>query len=94
MATDLTAVEDQRQGIGQKPDHCQDDQRRSLMYGRVFEMAVSGDGLKNFGIDSPPAAAELMDKQRRDRTKLEIGGVEIGALLDCQRLTFGPCEPF
>ena len=53
-------------------------------------MAVGGDGLKNLGIDSPPAATELMDEQRRDRTKLEIGGVEIGALLGYQRLTFGP----
>src|SRR5437870_12265096 len=47
----------------------------------VFEMAVGGDGLKNFCIDSPTAVAELMDEQRRDRAQFEIGGVEIGALL-------------
>ena len=65
MAADLAMVEDQRQGISQKPDHGQHDQRRGLVHGRVFEMTVGGDGLKNLGIDSPPAAAELMDEQRR-----------------------------
>src|SRR5450759_608373 len=75
MAADLAMVEDQRQGISQKPDHGQHDQRRGLVHGRMFEMTVGGDGLKNLGIDSPPAAAELMDEQRRElsmRTVLTI----------------------
>ena len=94
MAADLAVIEDQRQGISQKPDHGQHDQRRGLVHGRVFEMTVGGDGLKNLGIDSPPAAAELMDEQRRDRTKFEIGGVEVGALLGYRRFTFGPWSVF
>ena len=47
----------------------------------VLEVTVGGDGLKNFCVDSPTAAAELMDEQRRDRAQFEVGGVEIGALL-------------
>ncbi len=81
MAADLAVVKDQGQGIGQEPDHGQHDQRRGLMDSGVFEMAVGGDGLKNFCIDSPTAAAELMDEQRRDRAEFEIGGVKVGALL-------------
>src|SRR5271169_5798141 len=48
---------------------------------RVLEVTVGGDGLKNFGIDSPTAAAELRDEQWRDRAQFEVGGVEVGALL-------------
>ena len=55
----------------------------------MFEVAVSGDGLKNFRIDSPTAAAELMDEQRRDRAEFEIGGVEVAALLRQRRLALG-----
>jgi hypothetical protein len=80
MAADLAVVEDQGQGIGQKPDHGQHHQRRGLMDRGVFEVAFGGDGLKNFRIDSPAAAAELMDEQRRDRAEFEISGVEVGAL--------------
>jgi hypothetical protein len=47
----------------------------------VFELAVGGDGLKYFCIDSPTAAAERMEEQRRDRAEFEMGGVEVGALL-------------
>jgi hypothetical protein len=47
----------------------------------VFEVAVGGDGLKNFCIDSPTAATELMNEERGDRAEFEIGGVEVGALL-------------
>jgi hypothetical protein len=53
MAAHLAVVEDQGQGIGQKPDHGQHHQGRSLMDRGVLEVAVGGDGLKNFGIDSP-----------------------------------------
>src|SRR5438128_2660233 len=60
----------------------------------VFEMAVGGDGLKNFCIDSPTAAAELMDEQRRDRAEFEIGGVEIGALLLGRRLALNSLTVF
>jgi len=48
---------------------------------RGVEVAVGGDGLKNFCIDSPTAATALMNEQRRDRAEFEIGGVEVGALL-------------
>src|ERR1700737_152072 len=44
-------------------------------------MTVGGDGLKDLGIDSPTAATELMDEQRRDRAEFEIGGVKVGAFL-------------
>ena len=94
MAADLAVVEDQGQGIGQKPNHGQHDQRRGLMDSGVFEMAVGGDGLKNFCIDSPTAAAELMDEQRRDRAEFEIGGVEVGALLRHRRLALDSMTVF
>jgi len=55
MAADLAVVEDQGQGIGQKPDHGQQYQGRSLMDRGVFEVTVGGDGLKDFGIDAPTA---------------------------------------
>src|SRR5271157_5774984 len=67
MAADLTLVEDQGQGIGQKPDHGQHHQGRSLVDGGVFEVTVGGKGLKDFGIDSPTAATELMNEQGRVR---------------------------
>ena len=86
MAADLAVVEDQGQGIGKKPDHGQHHQGRGLVDCRVFEVTVSGDGLKDFGIDSPTAATELMNEQRRDRAEFEIGGVEVGAGLGYGRL--------
>src|SRR5258708_375331 len=64
MAADLAMVEDHGKGIGQEPDHGQHYQGCGLVDSRVFEMTVGGDGLKNFCIDSPAAAAELMDEQR------------------------------
>ena len=90
MAEDLALVEDQGEGIGQKPDQGEHHQSRGLVDSRVFEVAVGGDGLKNFCIDSPTAAAELMDEQRRNRAELEIGGIEIGALLRHRGLALGP----
>ena len=60
----------------------------------MFEVAVGGEGLKNFGVDSPAAAAELMDEQRRDRAEFEIGGVEVGALLPHRRLALGSLTVF
>ena len=46
----------------------------------MFEVTVGGDGLKDFRIDSPTAATELMNERRGDRPAFEIGGVEVGAL--------------
>src|SRR5271169_1693190 len=89
MATDLAVVEDQGQGIGKKPDHGQHHQGCRLVDSGVFEVAVGGDGLKDLGIDSPTAATELMNEQRRDRAQFEIGGVEVGAGLGYRRLAFG-----
>ena len=94
MAADLAVVEDQGQGIGKKPDHGQHHQRRGLMDSGMFEVTIVGDGLKDFGIDSPTAAAELMNEQRRDGTELEIGGVEVGALLRRRGLAFGSLTIF
>jgi hypothetical protein len=94
MAADLAMVEDQGQGIGKKSDYSQHHQRRGLMDRGVFEVTVGGDGLKNFGIDSPAAAAELMDEQRRDRAEFEISGVEIGALLRHLRLALDSMTVF
>ena len=79
MAADLAVVEDQGQGIGEKPDHGQHHQGGGLVDRGVFEMTVGGDGLKDFGIDSPTAATQLMKEQRRDRAQFEIGGVEVSA---------------
>src|SRR5882762_8142617 len=94
MAADLAVVEDQRQGIGKKPDHGEHHQGRRLVDRRVFEVTVSGDGLKDFGIDSPTAATELMNEQRRDRAEFEIGGIEVGAGLGYRRLGFGSRSVF
>src|ERR1700732_3754195 len=60
----------------------------------MFEVAIGGDGLKDFGIDSPTAATELMDEQRRDRTEFEISGVEVGALLRHLRLALDSMTVF
>jgi hypothetical protein len=62
--------------------------------GGVFEMTVGGNGLKDFGIDSPTAAAELMDEQRRDRAEFEIGGVEVGVCCDISVLLLVRGESF
>src|SRR6266436_2531695 len=94
VAADLAVVEDQGQGIGQKPDHSEHHQGRGLVDRGMFEVAIGGDGLKDFCIDSPTAATELMDEQRRDRAEFEIGGVEVGALLRCPRLTLGTMTVF
>ena len=49
------------------------------MYGGMFEMTVGSEGLKHFSVDSPAAATEWMDEQRRYRAELEMGGVEVDA---------------
>ena len=61
----------------------------------MFEMAVDGDGLKHFGVDSPAGSAELMNEQRRYGAEVEIGSVEVGAfschlhfLLDAAAILF------
>jgi len=59
MAADLAVIEDQRQRIGQHPNHGEHHQRSALVDGGMFEMAVDGDALKHFGVDSPAASAEL-----------------------------------
>ena len=67
MAADLAVIEDQGQGIGEKPDHGEHHQGRGLVNRGMFEVAVGGNGLKDFRIDSPTAATALMNEQRRDR---------------------------
>src|SRR5260370_42175263 len=94
MAANLAVVEDQRQRIGKKSDHGEHDQCRGLMNGGMFEVAVVGDGLKYFSIDSPAAATELMNEQRRDRAESEIGGVVVGALLRRRGLALEPTAVF
>ena len=56
----------------------------------MFEVAVGRKGLKYLRIDAPPAAAELMNEQRRNRAEFKIGGVEVGALLRYRGLAFLP----
>ena len=92
VAADLALVEDQGQGIGQKADHGQHHQGRGLVDRGVFEVAVGGDGLKNFCIDSPTTAAELVDEQRRDQAEFEIGGVEVGERSE-ERRVGKECRP-
>ena len=50
----------------------------ALVDGGMFEMAVDGDGLKHFVVDSPAGSAELMNEQRRYGAEVEIGSVEVG----------------
>ena len=78
MAADLVLIEDQRQFIGQHPNHREDHQRSALVGGGMLEIAVDGDGLKHFGVDSPAGSAELMNEQRRYGAEVEIGSVEVG----------------
>jgi hypothetical protein len=47
MAAHLAVVEDQGQGVGQKPDQGQHPQGRGLVNGGVFEGTVGGEGLKD-----------------------------------------------
>ena len=94
MTADLAVVEDQRQSIGKKTDHSEHHQSGGLVDGGVFEMTVGGERLKDFGIDSPTAATELMKEQRRDRAQFEIGGVEVGAGLRHWGLAFGALTVF
>src|SRR5260370_17429020 len=94
MAAELAVGEDEGQGVGQKADHRQHHQGFSLVDSGMLEVTVGGDGLKDFRIDSPTAAAELMDEQRRDRAEFEIGGVEVGALLRQRRLVFRSMRGF
>jgi len=56
MAADLALVEDQWQGIGEKPDYGEHNQGCGLVDRWVFEVAVGSDGLKHFCVDSPTAA--------------------------------------
>jgi hypothetical protein len=62
LAAYMLRVEDQGQGIGQHTDHRQHDHGGPLVDDGMFEVTVGGDGLKHFGIDAPPTAAELMDE--------------------------------
>src|SRR5260370_42413002 len=94
MGGELAVVEEQGQSIGKKPDHGQHDQGRGLVNGGMFEGAVVGDGLKHFRVDSPTAAAELMNEQRRDRAEVEIGGIEVGAFLWGRGLTLDSVAVF
>src|SRR5260370_21954040 len=94
MAADLTMVEDQRQSVGQKADHGQHHQGGGLVDRRVLEVTVDGEGVKDFGIDSPTTATELMNEQGRDRTELEISGVEVGAGMRHRDLGFAPLTVF
>ena len=94
MTADLAVVEDQRQSIGKKTDHSEHHQSGGLVDGGVFEVTVGGEGLKDFGMDSPTAATELMKEQRRDRAQFEIGGVEVGAGLRHRGFAFATMTLF
>lgn len=94
MAANLTMVEDQRQSIGKKADHGEHHQGGGLVDGGVFEVTVDGESVKDFGIDSPTTATELMNEQGRDRTEFEIGGIEVGAGLRHRDLGFAAMTVF
>ena len=94
MTADLAVVEDQRQSIGKKTDHGEHHQSGGLVDGGVFEVTVGGEGLKDFGIDSPTAATELMNEQRRERAQFEIGGVEVRARLRHRGFAFAAMTLF
>src|SRR5260370_11919692 len=80
--------------MGKKRNDGERQQCRGLVDSGVFEVAGGGDGLKNFRVDSPTAATEVMDEQRRDRAEFEISGVEVSALLRRRRLAFGSMPVF
>jgi len=82
MAADLAVIEDQGQGIGEKPDHGEHHQGCGLVNRGMFEVAVGGNGLKDFRIDSPTAAAALMNEQRRERMSKEAVLLQPGEHLE------------
>jgi hypothetical protein len=65
-----------------------------LVDGGAFEVTVGGEGLKDFCIDSPATATELMNQQGRDRAQFEIGGVEVGARLRHRGFAFAAMTLF
>jgi hypothetical protein len=77
-------VEDLGKGKGQDPNHGEDEQGLviALMQRGLLERTVSGDGLKDVGIDLPTTAAQLIEEQGRDGAQLQIAGIEVGAVLD------------
>lgn len=84
MAANLAVVEDLCEGRGQDSDHGQHHQRpfEALVQGRLFESALVCDRLKDFRVDLPAAAAQLVNELGRDCAQFQIAGIEVRGLVD------------
>jgi hypothetical protein len=73
--------ENQGPGERQNPNHGEHDQRlaAALMHGWFLEVAVGGDGLKQFGVDDSTTPARLMDEHRWNGAQLQVAGIEVRA---------------
>ena len=82
VAKNLPVVEDHRERIGHKANHDQHDQRAivTLMNRRMFQVAIDGDGLKDFGINYPTTLAQLINKDRGNGIDFHIAGEKVSAL--------------
>src|ERR1019366_8061456 len=80
VTQNLTMKKHHGERISQQTNHRQQYQRITLVDGGVLEVAIAGEGLKQFRVDAPATAAHLMNKRGGDGAELEIRGVEVGAL--------------
>ena len=80
MAANLAMIKDGGQGIGQNPNHREDDECDVLMHGRLFEMAIGSEGLECSGVDGPAASAHLVNELRTDGAEVHIARIEVRAL--------------
>jgi hypothetical protein len=74
VTADLAIVEDQGKCVGQHANHGQQHERRALVHGRLLEMAIGGDDLKDFGIDALATTTQSMNEVGRDTAEFAIGG--------------------
>ena len=81
MAEHLAMIEQQAERVGQQADHGQHHQSLTLTRGRLLQMRIRDDGVKDLRIDLPAAAPELVQEQRRDGAQFQVGGVEVGGNL-------------
>lgn len=82
VAANLSMKEDHRERVGQNANHRQHDQCSIvvLMDGRMFQMAIGGDRLKDLGINQPPTLTEQINKDRGNGIEFHIASEKVGVL--------------
>src|SRR5882724_7838633 len=71
VTENLTMKEHHGERVSQQTNHGQQHQGVTLVDGGVLEVAIGGEGLKQFRIDTPAAATEVMNEGGGDGTELE-----------------------